>query len=171
MTDHRYSHDFYDYIDAGSRRSAMAVADLLLPELKIRSLLDVGAGHGAWAAEWVFGDPTDEECDGLSIMWRMHQKGDPARLPPSRTVVHVVLTGPGAAEGWLTLEKSGITVCKDDQGLDVDLAVEADTVQMNRWLVGLVPFRELVRSGHAPPWRTLATRPRLEARSKLARPD
>jgi DNA-binding HxlR family transcriptional regulator len=123
------------------------------------ALIPIVWAMGAWAAEWVFGDPTDEECDGLSIMWRMHQKGDPARLPPSRTVVHVVLTGPGAAEGWLTLEKSGITVCKDDQGQDVDLAVEADTVQMNRWLVGLVPFRELVRSGHA----------RLLGPSRLAR--
>jgi len=53
MTDHRYSHDFYDYIDAGSRRSARAVAGLLLPEMKIASLLDIGAGHGAWAAEWM----------------------------------------------------------------------------------------------------------------------
>jgi len=53
MIEHQYSHDFYDYIDAGSRRSARAVAGLLLPEMKITSLLDVGAGHGAWAAEWL----------------------------------------------------------------------------------------------------------------------
>ena len=53
MIEHQYSHDFYDYIDAGSRRSARAVAGLLLPDMKIASLLDVGAGHGAWAAEWL----------------------------------------------------------------------------------------------------------------------
>ena len=53
MTDHRYSQDFYDYIDSGSRASARAVAALVLKEMKIASLLDVGAGHGAWAAEWM----------------------------------------------------------------------------------------------------------------------
>lgn len=53
MIEHQYSHDFYDYIDAGSRRSARTVAGLLLPEMKINSLLDIGAGHGAWAAEWL----------------------------------------------------------------------------------------------------------------------
>ena len=53
MIEHQYNHDFYDYIDAGSRRSARAVARLLLPEMTIASLLDVGAGHGAWAAEWM----------------------------------------------------------------------------------------------------------------------
>ena len=40
-------------------------------------------------------------------------------------------------------------MCKDDQGLAVDLALEADTAQMQRWLVGLVPFRDLVANGHA----------------------
>lgn len=53
MTSHSYSSDFYDYIDAGSRASARAVSRLLLKELAIGSLLDVGAGHGAWAAEWL----------------------------------------------------------------------------------------------------------------------
>ena len=53
MIEHQYGHDFYDYIDAGSRRSARAVAGLLLPEMTIASLLDIGAGHGAWAAEWI----------------------------------------------------------------------------------------------------------------------
>lgn len=52
MGAHEYNADFYTYIDAGSRRSARAVAALLLGEMRIASLLDVGAGHGAWAAEW-----------------------------------------------------------------------------------------------------------------------
>ena len=107
----------------------------------------------------MFGDPTDEDCDGLSVIWRTHQSAIASRLPESRTVVHVVLTGTGGAEGWLDIERPGITVCKDDQGLDVDLAVEADTAQMHRWLVGLVPFRDLVADGHA----------RLLGPSRLAR--
>ena len=53
MGKHEYSGDFYSYIDAGSRRSARIVAALLLPEMQIASLLDIGAGHGAWAAEWL----------------------------------------------------------------------------------------------------------------------
>lgn len=53
MADHQYSCDFYDYIDAGSRSSARTVAELLFGEFPIGSLLDVGAGHGAWAAEWL----------------------------------------------------------------------------------------------------------------------
>ena len=53
MTDHQYSADFYQYIDEGSHASARVVSGLLLAELKIDSLLDVGGGHGAWAAEWL----------------------------------------------------------------------------------------------------------------------
>jgi len=104
---------------------------------------------GAWAAEWIFGDPRDEECDGLTLIWRTHQAAIPAKLPEARTVVHLVLTGAGGAQGWLDIQRPGITVCKDDQGLTVDLALEADTAQMHRWLVGLVPFRELVATKNA----------------------
>jgi DNA-binding HxlR family transcriptional regulator len=114
---------------------------------------------GHWAAEWVFGEPEDEDCDGLSIIWRLHQHAIPPNLPPKRTVLHLVLTGAGAAEGWLILDPAAVTVCKDDPGYDVDLAVEADTVQLQRWLIGLAPFRELVASGHA----------RLLGPSRLAR--
>jgi hypothetical protein len=53
MSEHEYNEDFYTYIDAGSRRSARAVAEILQAEMEIDSLLDIGAGHGAWAAEWL----------------------------------------------------------------------------------------------------------------------
>jgi hypothetical protein len=53
MSRHVYSSDFFDYIDLGSRTSARAVANLILQQIKVGSLLDVGSGHGAWAAEWL----------------------------------------------------------------------------------------------------------------------
>ena len=92
---------------------------------------------------------TPSRSTGLSLIWRMHQHAIPARLPQTRTVVHLVFTGTGAAEGWLDINHRGISVCKDDQGLDTHLAVEANTAQMHRWLVGLVPFHDLVAKGHA----------------------
>jgi SAM-dependent methyltransferase len=59
MSEHVYSGGFYDYIDAGSRASARTVARLLLGEQPIGSLLDVGSGHGAWAAEWMAAGVSD----------------------------------------------------------------------------------------------------------------
>lgn len=102
---------------------------------------------GRWAAEWVFDDPEDGDLDGLSLLWRLHQHADPSRLPKERTVVHVVLTGPGAAQGWLDIDDSSITVCKDDQGIEVDLAVEATTSALARWLVARADPRDLVADG------------------------
>jgi DNA-binding HxlR family transcriptional regulator len=123
------------------------------------SLTPIVWAIGHWAAEWLFGDPGEDECDGLSLIWRMHQHAVPARLPAKRTVIHVVLTGPGAAEGWLDVKGGVMSVCRDDQGLDVDLAVEADCGQMQRWITGLVPFPALLTQGHA----------RLLGPSRLAR--
>lgn len=114
---------------------------------------------GHWAAEWVFGEPNADDLDGLSLIWRLHQHAIPDKLPTTRTIVHVVLTGTNGAAGWLELGPAGASVCKEDQGYDVDLAIEADTTQMHRWIAGVVPFRQLVADGHA----------RLLGPSRLAR--
>jgi DNA-binding HxlR family transcriptional regulator len=114
---------------------------------------------GQWAARFLYTDPTEQNCDGLSLLWRMHQRADDANLPKTRTVVHVILTGVGGTEGWLDIDRDGMTVCKEDQGKDVDLVVEADTGHMYKWLSGIVPFRELVTAG----------RVRLIGPSRLAR--
>lgn len=65
MSRHVYSSEFFDYIDVGSRASARKIANLLLQEMTIGSLLDVGSGHGAWAAEWLLaGVPEVIAVDG-----------------------------------------------------------------------------------------------------------
>lgn len=56
---HVYNDAFYDYINAGSRASAKVVIPFMQLALNVESLLDVGAGVGAWAAEWIAGGVRD----------------------------------------------------------------------------------------------------------------
>ena len=87
MGKHEYSGDFYSYIDAGSRRSARIVAALLLREMKITSLLDIGAGHGAWAAEWLdAGVKTVVAVDGDYV------RPDQLAIPPKAFRAHDLAT-------------------------------------------------------------------------------
>jgi hypothetical protein len=80
---HVYSSDFFDYIDAGSRASAGIVSRLLVNEVSIGSLLDVGSGHGAWAAEWMAAGVTDViAVDGDYV------KPDQLAIPRGKFVAH-----------------------------------------------------------------------------------
>jgi len=49
---YRYDAEFFDYVDRGSQRSATRVVALLAAELKVKSVLDIGCGRGAWLAAW-----------------------------------------------------------------------------------------------------------------------
>lgn len=104
---------------------------------------------GEWAAEWAFSEIDAAEIDGTSVLWRMHQYALPLRLPPTRTVVHVVLTGAGRTEGWLDVDAGQVGVCTDDPGVDVQLMLVAETRHVQRWLIGAADFEELLDSGHA----------------------
>ena len=50
---HTYDTLFFDYIQAGSSRSAQTVLPLMLADLPIHSVLDVGCGAGAWLREYL----------------------------------------------------------------------------------------------------------------------
>ena len=49
---HVYDSQFFEYINAGARRSAQAVIAVLLREFAVSSVVDFGCGQGAWIAEW-----------------------------------------------------------------------------------------------------------------------
>jgi hypothetical protein len=87
MAEHVYNTDFYDYIDDGSRASARTVAPLLRAEMTINSLLDVGAGHGAWAAEWMAAGVADVlAVDGDYVTV------DRLQVPPAHFQAHDLTT-------------------------------------------------------------------------------
>lgn len=49
---HAYDDRFYDYINDGSRRSAVKIVPVLMGIAQPRSVLDVGCGAGAWLSVW-----------------------------------------------------------------------------------------------------------------------
>jgi len=80
---HTYDRRFFEYINAGSRRSAQAVLPFLASQFDINSVADFGAGQGAWLAEWQACGVTDVVgIDGTYI--------DDTRLliPRDRFVAH-----------------------------------------------------------------------------------
>jgi SAM-dependent methyltransferase len=48
----RYDSTFFDYVNAGSVRSARGLLPILLDQLQVREVLDVGCGQGAWLCVW-----------------------------------------------------------------------------------------------------------------------
>jgi len=54
-----YSDRFFDYISAGSTRSAAIVVPLVLKHFPVASLADIGCGRGAWLAQWNLSGVTD----------------------------------------------------------------------------------------------------------------
>jgi len=50
---HVYDQNFYDHMERGARLSARNTVAFLKRHLPIDSVLDVGAGRGAWLAEWL----------------------------------------------------------------------------------------------------------------------
>ena len=83
MSRHVYSSEFFDYIDLGSRASARLVAKLLLNEMSVESLVDVGSGHGAWVAEWLSAGVKDAlAVDGAYV------QPDQLAIPEDRFVAH-----------------------------------------------------------------------------------
>ena len=84
-----------------------------------------------------------------------HLAAPPARHPsklPASARSSRGAHGNGLRRAGSSSSRAGATVCKDDQGHDVDLAVEADTAQMHRWLLGRTSFPELVQAGMRACW-------------------
>lgn len=50
---HIYSNEFFDYIDAGARRSAQRMIKQVQPWLNAQSVIDLGSGRGVWLREWM----------------------------------------------------------------------------------------------------------------------
>lgn len=64
----QYDDIFFEYVNSGAIRSAKIVLPLLLNQLPVKSVLDVGCGQGAWLSVWSdLGIPVVVGIDGAYV--------------------------------------------------------------------------------------------------------
>lgn len=104
-----------------------------------REFAPVIQGLGRWGQRWT---PRVERrnLDAGFLMWNVRRRIAVERLPERRVVACFRFSGaPRGSRGkrafWLLLERSGVQLCLEDPGFDVDVLVEADLATMaNVWL-------------------------------------
>lgn len=83
-------------------------------------------GLGDWGTRWATSRLVKDDYDPALLMWDVHRRVDPTRVPgDTRTVVQFDLTGVPAAHRrwWLVFEEGGTDLCLREPAFDVDLFV------------------------------------------------
>jgi DNA-binding HxlR family transcriptional regulator len=100
---------------------------------------------GNWAVRWIIGEPREEELDPNFLMWWMHRRVKFDELPAKRTVVRFDLLSKQRDVFWLVLEPDEASICTSDPGIEVDVAVVADGMAMQRVFSGRITWRDALR--------------------------
>ena len=107
---------------------------------------------GEWGQRWATWQFAPENLEISLLMWAMKNRVAMDRLPPRRIVVRFDFKGVPARwrhqkTWWLVLERSGVDLCYEDPGHEVDLVVKADITAMGRVWTGHLTFPQAIRGG------------------------
>ncbi|MEU8431525.1 helix-turn-helix domain-containing protein [Streptomyces sp. NPDC029216] len=108
---------------------------------------------GDWARRWAFGDPVRDQLDVGWLVWRLRQFVRTEALPQRRVVVELALGREGVEQeerGWLVLSRPAddVSACRVHPGHEVDVWVNADSVEMHRVIAGTTTLEAARRAGH-----------------------
>lgn len=94
-----------------------------------------------WGMRWARGQLADDELDIYLLMWDVRRRLQTDKLPGGETVLCFSFSGlPKFATWWLVINQSGIDLCSDDPGKDVDLYVTTDIRTMIGIWLGDLPL-------------------------------
>ena len=110
-----------------------------------RDLEPVVFGLATWGARWTFGEPAPEELDPDLLLWWLHRRLDPSKLPRPRFTILVTFTD-HPKRYWIVVDGEA-SLCLADPRFDVDVTVSTDRSTLYRSYLGHVPLAEAHRSG------------------------
>lgn len=101
---------------------------------------------GDWARRWHFGEPTKEQLDAGSALWRLRQFVRRDRLPARRVTVEFVAPTANERYGWLVLAPDEVSACRQHPGYDTDLWVTAELRELHRLVAGISTVETATRA-------------------------
>lgn len=99
-----------------------------------------------WGAMWAFGEPEDTELDPVLLLWWMHSRVYPEKLPKNRVVVEFDFKEARPARYWLVLTPEDVSVCMNHPGYDVNILVTAELKSFYQVWLGRTAFQDALRS-------------------------
>jgi DNA-binding HxlR family transcriptional regulator len=110
-----------------------------------RDLEPVVFGLATWGARWTFGEPEADELDPDLLLWWLHRRLDPTKLPRPRFTISVNFTD-HPKWYWIVVDHDA-SLCLADPRFEVDLAVRTDRSTLYRTYLGHVPLADAHRTG------------------------
>lgn len=102
-------------------------------------------GLATSGARWTFGEPEPEELDPDLLLWWLHRRLDPTRLPDPRFTIAVNFVD-HPKRYWIVVDRDA-SLCLADPRFDIDVAVRTDRSTLYRTYLGHVPLADAHRQG------------------------
>jgi DNA-binding HxlR family transcriptional regulator len=112
-----------------------------------RDLEGVICALGRWAVEWLFDEIRPHDVDPVTLIWWMHRRVEPERLPPGRAVIEFAFTAPHRQTTWLVLDRREASVCIHHPGFEPDIVVTASTGALAEVFQGLDTWARATATG------------------------
>lgn len=110
-----------------------------------RDLQPVVFGLAEWGARWTFGEPDPDELDADLLLWWLHRRLNPDRLPGPRFVIYVHFSD-DPNRYWIVVENEA-SLCLSDPGFDVDLTLCSELPTLYRTYLGHQTLTDAFREG------------------------
>ena len=92
-----------------------------------RELYPVVLKTAEWGMRWARGQMTDQELDVQLLMADIRRRINPQKLPGGQTVIRFMFTDLDQYhKWWIKVESSGVDLCTENPGNEVDVYVTSD---------------------------------------------
>jgi len=102
---------------------------------------------GEWAVRWVVGEPRPEELNPTFLVYWLHRRIKFDAVPAKRTVIRFDIMGDALEVFWLVVQPDEASLCTKDPGLEVDLYVTADSMELQRVFSGRITLDTALTEG------------------------
>jgi DNA-binding HxlR family transcriptional regulator len=132
-----------------------------------RDLEPVVFGLATWGARWTFGAPEPDELDPDLLLWWLHRRLDPSKLPGPRFTIAVTFTD-HPKRYWIVVDNDDVSLCLADPRFDPDVIMRTNRTTLYRAYLGHELLAQAHRAGRI---KLTGTRPAVRSFIAAFRPS